>query len=603
MKTGLVRLAILALAAAMLVPQAAVTTAATIVTCQYPQLTPTKTVYFPNITKSLGGPNGWQTPFIVQNVGTVSTTLEIALTRFSDGQLQTCHRIEGLAPGASFAENPNDAGDLQGDTQYSAVVRSYGSSIVGVVNECSYGCNQTTGGTLFEASSYNGVSSGATSVFLPNITKRFFGFVTRFVIQNLGNQTTTASADFLSFDGTKHPAPITRTLTPGQSQFIDPNVEPSLVDGTQYSVTVTAQQPIAVRVGTQSDDPGNPTPMLDATMGITTGATTIYGPYAVKGVPGKGKGFSTIVLQNLSTSPADLSMTFTPLGGGASTTFTKSGVAGHGAWDFDIRFQNGDAKAQPQVLCGTTAATGCLADGEYSISVTTTTSGAQIAGIVNIVGTTTLAIYAALPSPSTTVFLPNVTRTLGGANGWTTPIFLQNTTPNQATATVIWKKFSDASQALSENVTIAPNASVRLDPRDRNLPDNTQFAVTVTSATALSGIVEEISGGDGDGVMAYQGFGPVADEPVASDRIRFTGKVTTSTGAAAANVCVKIGSVPNCTTYTDAAGNYSYEINVIAQQTFTFHYLVNGVEKASQTINPPYAGGTTITLPTIALTQ
>ena len=38
---------------------------------------PTTTVYLPNITKTLGGPSGWVTPFIVQNVGTAPTTLEV----------------------------------------------------------------------------------------------------------------------------------------------------------------------------------------------------------------------------------------------------------------------------------------------------------------------------------------------------------------------------------------------------------------------------------------------------------------------------------------------------------------------------------------------
>jgi len=42
--------------------------------------TPTATSYLPNITKTLGGPTGWQTPFIVQNTGTLQTTLESSPT-------------------------------------------------------------------------------------------------------------------------------------------------------------------------------------------------------------------------------------------------------------------------------------------------------------------------------------------------------------------------------------------------------------------------------------------------------------------------------------------------------------------------------------------
>ncbi|HEY3126300.1 MAG TPA: hypothetical protein VGK07_04505, partial [Candidatus Limnocylindria bacterium] len=55
--------------------------------------TPTTTIFLPNITKMLGGPSGWVTPFIVQNVGVKKATLEISFFRFSDGGLVTCRRV------------------------------------------------------------------------------------------------------------------------------------------------------------------------------------------------------------------------------------------------------------------------------------------------------------------------------------------------------------------------------------------------------------------------------------------------------------------------------------------------------------------------------
>ena len=604
MKNSIVRLAILALAAALLLPQAGVSTAATVIACTQPSLTPTKTVYMPNITKTLGGTstNGWDTPFIVQNVGTTSTAIEVSFYKFSDGSFVTCHRVENLGASASFDWRPLNDSSLPNDTQFSVVVRSFGAPIVGVVNEI-----VKEGTTRFEASSYNGVSTGATSVFLPNIAKRYFGWVTRFVIQNLGTKQTLATANFISFDGTKT-ATLTRLINPGQSQFIDPNVESLLVDGTQYAVTVNSDQsvPIAVRVGTQNDDPGVAHPVVDATMGAMGGAASIYGPYAVKNVTGKGKGLSTIVVQNLAATPVDMTLTFTPLGGGSPTTFNKTGVAGKSSWDFDSRFQNGNAKAVPQVLCGATASPGCLANGEFSFVASTNTSGGTLASVVNVVGDvtgdTTLAQYTPVSAPSTTLYLPNMTRTLGGANAWTTPTYLQNTTASQATASIEWRRFSDQQLLLTENLTIPANASVMVDPRGRTLPDNTQFAVKVTSGTSLAGIVMELNFGDGDGAMAYNAFAPIQSDPVPANKTRFQGGVTTNTGAPAANVCVKVGSVPNCTTITASDGSYSYELDPQFAVSYTFHYLVNGVEKASQTINPPYTGGTIVTLPSVALT-
>jgi hypothetical protein len=604
LKNAIVRLAILALAAALLIPQAAVIGAATVLACQNPSITPTKTVYMPNITKTLGGTgtNGWDTPFIVQNVGSTSTTIELSFYKFTDGSFVACHRVEGLGASASFDWRPLNDTALPNDTQFSVVVRSFGAPIVGVVNEI-----VKEGTTRFEASSYNAVSGGATSVFLPNIAKRYFGWVTRFVIQNLGSKTTLATANFISFDGTKT-ATITRLINPGQSQFIDPNVEPLLVDGTQYAVTVNSDQgvPIAVRVGTQNDEAGVAHPVVDATMGATLGAASIYGPYAVKNVSGKGKGLSTIVVQNLAATPVDMTLTFAPLGGGSPITFNKTGIAAKASWDFDPRFQNGNAKASPQVICGATAGPGCLANGEYSFVASTTTAGGTLAAVVNVVGDvtgdTTLAQYTPVAAPATTLFLPNMTRTLGGANAWTTPTYLQNTTASQATASIEWRRFSDQQLLLTENLTIPANASMMVDPRQRSLPENTQFAVKVTSGTALAGIVMELNFGDGDGAMAYNAFAPIQSDPVPATKTRFQGTVTNANGTAAANVCVKVGSVPNCTTLTAVDGSYSYELDPQFAVSYTFHYLVNGVEKASQTINPPYTGGTTVTLPSIALT-
>src|SRR5205807_497806 len=131
--------------------------------------TATQSIYLPNITRYLGGPTGWYTPFIVQNTGSVATTLEVSFYKFTDGSL---------------------------------------------------------------------------------ITRRFFGFDTPFIIQNLGTQQTAANATFVSFDGTVPSVTSLRVIDPGRSQFIDPNYEPGLVDGHQYSVTVTALQPISVVVNT-----------------------------------------------------------------------------------------------------------------------------------------------------------------------------------------------------------------------------------------------------------------------------------------------------------------------------------------------------------------
>src|SRR5205809_8074405 len=94
-------------------------------TCGNPAA-PTTTIYLPNITKTLGGPSGWVTPFIVQNIGVAPTDLDVSFYRFGDGALMACRRVVALQPFRSFADYPNADIDLPGNTQFSVVVRSFG---------------------------------------------------------------------------------------------------------------------------------------------------------------------------------------------------------------------------------------------------------------------------------------------------------------------------------------------------------------------------------------------------------------------------------------------------------------------------------------------
>ena len=463
--------------------------------CPHGNGSPNTTVYLPNITKTLGGPNGFYTPFILQNVSTGTiTALHIDLYRFSDGVKIASRDACAVRAGTSYALVPNLMSDLPDGSQFSVVAQSFMAPIVGVVNE------QAGTGTRAESASYTGATGGATSVFLPNIVRRFFGFHTPFIIQNLGTSQTTATASFVSFDGTKT-ATIQRVIDPGRSQFVEPNIEPLLADGTQYAVTVTSAQPISVVVNTHNDDASVAAPLVYATNGFAAGSEALEGPYISKGVPGVGKGESTVVVQNLGAASVAPTLAFTPLGGGAVTSFTGPALASGRSWAFDLRYTNGDTT---QPFCGATVGNGCLPNGEYSL-VASGPAGAKLAAVVNIFSATTGDGYAMLPASSATVYLPNVTKTLGGADGWTTPIVLQSVTA--ANITVSWYRFSDGTLVTSRGLSITPGTAIRIDPRDLGqLPDNTQFSVVATGGGALVAIVMELNFQGGDGAMIYGGF-------------------------------------------------------------------------------------------------
>lgn len=471
---------------------------------------PTSSVWVPNVTKTLGGPSGWTTPFIVQNVGTASTDIEVRFHRVGvrnpgEGLIMACRTVTALAPGRSFADVPSNDSDLPADRQFSVLVRSFGSEVVVVVNQ------QAGAGDSQEADAYVGASSGAMTVFLPNVVRRFYGFHSPIIIQStfIGQaDTTLVTANFLSFDGTKS-ATITRTLCCGQSQFIEPNVEPALVDGTQYAVTLSASHPISALLNTHRDE-GVSSPVMYSVTGIASdaGAATLYGPYAVKNVPGVGQGISTIVVQNLGTATVTPTLTFTALGGGASTMIGGQSTASGQSWVFDPRYIDGDTA---KTLCGATASPGCLADGEYSFVAQ---ASGQIAAQVNVIwqapngDVLSAAGYTAIGRPSARLYLPNVTRTLGGPTGWTTPFLVQSPAP--ANVKVSWYRFSDGSLVTTQNLAIAANTSQRIDPRGvPALADDTQYSVTLDgNGQRIAAIVSELNYSGGDGAMIYPGLPP-----------------------------------------------------------------------------------------------
>ncbi|HEY3217628.1 MAG TPA: Ig-like domain-containing protein [Candidatus Limnocylindria bacterium] len=461
----------------------AIGTAPSFLTRQRPS--PTTTLYLPNVTKTLGGPGGFQTPFIIQNVGTVPTDLELTFYRFTDGAVVTQRSVSSLAPGASFADIPNNDPDLPDNTQFSVVVRSFGSQVVSVVNE--------HGGTI-EADAYAAIATGATTVYLPNIVRRFFGFHSPIICQNLGTASATITATFVSFDGSAPQATVTRTIGPGQSQFIEPNSEPTLVDGKQYAVTIKSDQPIGVVVNTHNDDPGVAHPVFYSANGLSAGAAAVYGAYAVRNA--NGGRISTIVVENVGPAPVTPTLTFTPFAGPTTQTFTAPGpVSPGGSWAFDPRFTNGVASSDSTKLCASSSST-CLGDGEYSFVAR---ASGPVGAMVNVIGPDSAMGYTASTSPANNYFLPNV---LANYFGWTTPIYVQSVAATSAILT--WTPFSGGTP-ITQTVALVPGRAVRVDP-EASAPVGAQYAVKITATGAVAAIVMELNSAGGDNAMIYAGF-------------------------------------------------------------------------------------------------
>ena len=480
--------------------------------------TPTTTIYLPNITKTLGGAGGWVTPFIVQNVGTASTTLEVSFYRFSDGGLVVCRSVPGLLAGTSFADIPNNDADLPHDSQFSVVVRSFGSQVVSVVNE------HQGSGERAEALSYVGLAQGATRVALPYVAKSVGGWLTTFVIQDLGTADANVTASFSNADGTRT-ATLTRRIASGRSAVVDPSVEAALVSGTEYAVLLTSDQPIAAIVNAHNDAPTVAKPMGFSYNGIAAAGTDpTYLPYVARNTDGIAR-TTRVLVQNAGTTDATPTLAFRSSSGTQSTIVAPAVVRPGRSWSFDPRF-----KADGVTACPAAASAGCVGEGEHALVVT----GGTFAVLGTALSPATGMGMVAGRSATSRLYLPNITRTLGGTSGWTTPIVLQSA--GATSATLRWYRFADGQLAVTQYVpSLVSGGAVKVDPRSvGGLADDTQYAVVADFAGQATALVLELNSLGGDSAMSYEGFtatGAITAAPVPTSITLAPATATVGTGS------------------------------------------------------------------------
>ena len=442
------------------------------------ELQPTTTIYLPNIVKMLGGPDGWNTPFIVQNVGSGSTDLTFEFYRFSDGALVKTRNVAALAQGTSVFHSPNHDADLEPNGQYSVVIKSFGSVVVAVVNEHqSEAIPQQQ-----EALSYDGLMSGSTRVYLPRVAALFEGWYCTVIMQNLGAAAASVTAQFKSFDGAQSPQ-LTRLIPPRGSKFIDPRFEASLVAGTEYGVSLISNEPIGVVVNCHNDQAPIRSPRAYSYNGIVApNDTEVFGPYTAHNVLGRT---SRVIVQNAGVKAAQPVLYLMNLG----TSTTSEPIYG-------------PAQLQPGAVWTYNVGVGPFF-GEKSVVVT----GGQFALMVETISSSTAMAYTGSGEAATRLYLPNITRTLGGPTGWTTPIVVQSL--NAHVATLRWYRFQDGALVHTQELVFGLDlrwSSFKIDPRSiPQLQDDTQYAVVIeASMGGVAAVVLELNDRGGDSAMAYE---------------------------------------------------------------------------------------------------
>lgn len=328
------------------------------------------TVYLPNITRNLGGPAGWNTPFIVQNLGAATTTATISFYNFSDGQL--AKRIENvkLEPGRSQAFLTWAIDGLADDRQYAVVVQGpAGSQLYAVVNQSSENM----------AMSYEGLLGGAEVVYLPNVLKYLGGtdrWYTPFIVQNVGTTGASFALEFYSFDTGQLVRSVPgQFLQPGRSLPVDVRFSPAGLPAGSYSVVIRGQKGAQLGAVVNEVDPGAGMAMSYNGTGQTQAQQSVYLPLLQRNV-GSSRWFSPIIAQNVGASPTDITLTLFDANGAVAVQKTFPAIKPGAAAVYDPRF---DRRLKDGTYSGLLQANGAITavvnlsgaiNGDYAMAIT-----------------------------------------------------------------------------------------------------------------------------------------------------------------------------------------------------------------------------------------
>ncbi|HPH98063.1 MAG TPA: hypothetical protein PKW33_18015 [Anaerolineaceae bacterium] len=181
-----------------------------------------KTAYVPQLMKNY---YGYNTALTVQNISAVDATVTVTY-----GNGATAENAVIAAYSSKLFYTPNNTSFPSGATGISgATITSVGGDIVAVVNE-SDGYNR--------AATYAGFTTGTSKVFAPIVMKRYYGYNTSIVCQNVGTTDTVATLSYTA-GGLSHTV-VSPTLAQGATYMFYQPSDGSLPNSYNGSAVINA---------------------------------------------------------------------------------------------------------------------------------------------------------------------------------------------------------------------------------------------------------------------------------------------------------------------------------------------------------------------------
>ncbi len=405
----------------------------------------------------------WNAPFIIQNMGSSTATIQAAFYSLATGSL--VHTESGsAAPGDNFTVRPHLISDSNLPAGQYSVVISADLAVASIANV------YTASGHLM---AYGGSSPTSNTLYFPNFNKNYYGWNTPVYIQNAGSSATTVLLEFFPVTGGSAYNMTTSSIQPGAAYEFDPVDQVGLSDGA-YSLKATATDSSVNLAGTLAQ--------LLSTVGqemavnaFTAGAETLYCPNINKNY-GAENWTTPVVIQNMGSSAV------TP-----TVQYYAVNVSGKNPGDlvFSTTLSSIGPGASIPERPHTRSDTD-LPSGIYSMKITGG-SGSELAAIVNQVsqnGTGGAMAYGAFATGGTEVFLPNINRYYG-AELWNTPFLIQNVGTATADVKVEYIQggtvVATVTSSEDSTLSIAPGGASAQRPHILSGLANGKYSVRVTS--------------------------------------------------------------------------------------------------------------------------
>lgn len=428
----------------------------------------------------------WNSPFVVQNMGTTQSMVYVEYYRISDGAfIDTATESFALEPGRGRMVDPKNNPDPNLTAGMYSVVISSDEPVAAVVSEEAE--NRQLG--------YTGLPAGGEKVYLPNITKGYYTFNTPFYVQNSGNSTTTVTIEFFYFDTGQKVTSATKIvqLAPNVSYEYDMQLIPDseLPTNRQYSVVATASSggSIVAAVNQISSNTNL------AYAGFAGGADTIYAPNIVKGYAGY---ITPAVIQNVGTSTAHVTVEYYGM---------TDGVFYSGAGAKNVAL--GPGLSLPERPW--TWSDSVLPNNKQYSMIIRGNPGDQLVAIVNQNGAHDGTAYRALVDGFRYVYIPYVKK----ETGTVVPMVIQNLGSSAATFSVRYYDLETGAEypnAGQKNTVLPAGQSIPERPwtySDTDLPNNKNFSVVIEaqSGNQIAAICTHVKLGSVDQSFAYEGVG------------------------------------------------------------------------------------------------